>query len=269
MSKLNMVSREFLERAAGVRRVGFRTWQVGGRRMRLLRRFWQARHRWYSFREPMSEPTKPALTAMEWNTRRFRREARDRAGCVEVFIDQRPEGDDVIVIDDLESGPPDIGDPQSVILDPGQRHAVAAACLYGQPFGFTWEDVHMLLRHPNTLSRFETPEESPTPSSGAVFRCSKSSRHRTTWQPRSGAAPTGSGGMRATRSGASYSWRESWWMKPPKRPRSHRWTEDLAAGRHVASAAALTFPVRPFPPWTYAVKPLFFPHGRAAGGLDV
>jgi hypothetical protein len=40
MSKLNMVSREFLERAAGVRRVGFRTWQVGGRRMRLLRRFW-------------------------------------------------------------------------------------------------------------------------------------------------------------------------------------------------------------------------------------
>ena len=32
----------------------------------------------------------------------------------------------------------------SVLGDDSRLHAVAASCLYGQPFGFTWEDVDRL-----------------------------------------------------------------------------------------------------------------------------
>jgi hypothetical protein len=32
----------------------------------------------------------------------------------------------------------------STLLSPGERHALAALCLHGQPFGFTWDDVALL-----------------------------------------------------------------------------------------------------------------------------
>lgn len=68
----------------------------------------------------MSE-IKAALTAEEWST--F-----DVSG----FVNQRPTM--VKYIDgDVEVG--------NTIVPAEHLHALAALCLHGQPFGFTWEDV--------------------------------------------------------------------------------------------------------------------------------
>lgn len=69
----------------------------------------------------MTEPIKPALTPEEWNTK-------------ELLIAELHE-DGVLLVGDY-------GAPRSV--DGQERHALAALALYGQPFGFTRDDIALL-----------------------------------------------------------------------------------------------------------------------------
>jgi hypothetical protein len=89
----------------------------------------------------------PALTPEEW--------ARMGGGGKpkpndEVFV----EGDNICVVSD--SGRVSAG---------YDRHALAALCLHGQPFGFTWEDVDLLVQ----LGGYEAPGFSPHYEDGRLL----------------------------------------------------------------------------------------------------
>lgn len=81
---------------------------------------------------------KPALTAEEWGKQHAERPA----------LEVDWSGDRVVDIGnnawDTTSG-----------HEGGDRHAIAAACLYGQPFGFTWEDVRILRGWAETEAEFD------------------------------------------------------------------------------------------------------------------
>jgi hypothetical protein len=81
----------------------------------------------------MSETTEitPALTAEDWY--RLMYIAADQS----VFIDRDGATGEIIL------GPIGVEVPASVL--PKHHHAIAALALYGQPFGFTREDVEALL----------------------------------------------------------------------------------------------------------------------------
>lgn len=74
----------------------------------------------------MSEGIRPALTPEEW--------AEGSSGLVEI------DRDGWLVV----RYPNDEDGYSEIILD--NAHGAAALCLYGQPFGFTWDDVDTL-RH--------------------------------------------------------------------------------------------------------------------------
>lgn len=44
-------------------------------------------------------------------------------------------------------------------LGPEGKHAAAALCLHGQPYGFTWEDVVLLMAEVSTLTGYIDEEE--------------------------------------------------------------------------------------------------------------
>lgn len=78
----------------------------------------------------MSEEIKPALTPEEWANGY---ELPDPYSHVRVLEDERIGGLMVTV-----------ETPADISFEGAERHAVAALCLNGQPFGFTWADVDLL-----------------------------------------------------------------------------------------------------------------------------
>jgi len=100
----------------------------------------------------MTEPIQPALTPEEWKEREVESQygnARtsfyvDHKGRI-FASDESPGGEDRIIV---LNGP-----------DDRIRHAIAALCLYGQPYGFTHEHL-ALLRYLNEGHDLEPDEES-------------------------------------------------------------------------------------------------------------
>lgn len=89
-------------------------------------------------------PMKPALTAEEW-ARRFH-----SIQCYDSWSEEQSEktgvGEISADLDYLRL----TSHQHSEIANfsaPSDRHALAALALYGQPFGFTWDDVATLARH--------------------------------------------------------------------------------------------------------------------------
>lgn len=82
----------------------------------------------------MADEIRPALTPEEWRKRRA--ESRDEDyPCVSFKVPPVEDyGRDVLKIKT----------PADLVLEPPDRHALAALALHGQPFGFTWEDVDEL-----------------------------------------------------------------------------------------------------------------------------
>lgn len=79
---------------------------------------------------------KPALTAEEW-------------ADFESYGVELSEGSDGVLVQSVSSrGRLDIEPAEGTIAtvdnEDGSRHALAALCLHGQPFGFTREDVELL-----------------------------------------------------------------------------------------------------------------------------
>lgn len=88
----------------------------------------------------MSEPIKPALTPEEWPSlaKKFYRREVD---CRSITI-ARPDWGVFM----LQERPKPLGEPgydyyRIAAVSPEECHALAALALYGQPFGFTREDV--------------------------------------------------------------------------------------------------------------------------------
>lgn len=77
----------------------------------------------------MTDPIKPALTPEEWY-----RPTLDHAQGIDASHFALAPGGKCYLFD--REG--------SYELDSEERHASAAICLYGQPFGFTWKDVEAL-----------------------------------------------------------------------------------------------------------------------------
>lgn len=79
----------------------------------------------------MTDPLSPALTKEAWSALRAR------------LVVEWPHGYTLYVDDtwDVVAGNSGVALPG---IRDGYRHALAALCLYGQPFGFTQEDVEML-----------------------------------------------------------------------------------------------------------------------------
>jgi len=82
---------------------------------------------------------KPALTREEWARKGVNRSWGFVQAEIEYAGTVRPDGeeadDDAVWV---------IGADESIYFDGDDRHALAALCLHGQPFGFTWEDVDLL-----------------------------------------------------------------------------------------------------------------------------
>lgn len=81
----------------------------------------------------MPEPLKPALTPEEWKG--------DGYACHEIHPGR------LSVVDDGGATTFDMGE-SCLSLVGRHRHAAAALCLHGQPFGFTREDVSVLRQLP-------------------------------------------------------------------------------------------------------------------------
>jgi hypothetical protein len=78
-----------------------------------------------------TETLKPALTADEWQTKSFRREA--GATYHADHISLSPNGDALRIASEV--------DGELVLVAGADRHALAALALYEQPFGFSTQDV--------------------------------------------------------------------------------------------------------------------------------
>jgi len=86
----------------------------------------------------MSEKIKPALTPAEWASQQIRRRGEEvsyvKIGVPRPCVVEGYTRDD----EDFDCGDVDLAWPET-------RHAVAAVCLHGQPFGFTRDDVGLML----------------------------------------------------------------------------------------------------------------------------
>lgn len=123
----------------------------------------------------MSEPMESALTAEEWQWM-LEGEGIDISGLEIEFGVTIFEADEVTSEPVLEHYNSDLGGSpmvrlQGLLVEDGssptsiglvsQRHALAALCLYGQPFGFTREDLQLLREEvePAACDRAVYPEE--------------------------------------------------------------------------------------------------------------
>lgn len=89
------------------------------------------------------EPIQPALSPEEWEARYHWIQCFDSWEGEEV---QRITGVGEIRADDAHLSVTSHQHHLHAVFDaPSDRHALAALCLYGQPFGFTWQDVARVL----------------------------------------------------------------------------------------------------------------------------
>jgi hypothetical protein len=104
----------------------------------------------------MPDDLTPALTPEQWAAKRYEWNGTTKRQWESVNVGD--DGAEVFV-----GGEYDFGG----VKQPATRHALAALCLYGQTFGFTWEDVRLL-----RLSGSTAGPESSTASRLGSPRCS-------------------------------------------------------------------------------------------------
>ena len=93
----------------------------------------------------MSEEIKPALTAEEWRLGvKSSSENLEAQQLRSVFITREASVSLTVVA-------PWGGDSERITVGEDMRHALAALALYGQPFGFTREDVEILRQMPTYI----------------------------------------------------------------------------------------------------------------------